>query len=329
LDGRQLTSAFLTDINGAFIPRDNGRWLMAVQFSPERGEKEEEFTQEHCLELIRKGAGRSDVKALVIDVRAWQPAASIADRFRKGRAFLVGDAAHLIPPTGGFGGNTGIHDAHNIAWKLDMVLRGAAGPTLLDTYDAERRFVADHTLAQALARLKAWFENEGKPLPDTEDIIPDENVIFGYVYPSGAVIADDASPVEGGFENPHQPSGHPGARAANLPVQHKGKKTFLYDVFDGQWVLLTGPDGQRWKTAVTRIDSKGKLRLRTFQIGSELADSSGRWSSAYGVSAGGAVLVRPDNFIAWRAQDADDDPESALSAAITRLLDLPESRSKS
>ena len=238
MDGRQLTSAFLTDINGAFIPRDNGRWLMAVQYSPERGEKEEDFTPEHCLELIRKGAGRSDVKASVIDVRAWQAAASIADQFRKGRAFLAGDAAHLIPPTGGFGGNTGIHDVHNLAWKLDMVLRGAAGPGLLDTYDTERRFIADRTLAQALARLKAWFENEGKSLPDTEDIIPDENVIFGYRLSAGCGDPGRCDPAEGGIENPHQPTGHPGARAANLPVEHNGKKTFLYDLFNGQWVLL-------------------------------------------------------------------------------------------
>jgi putative polyketide hydroxylase len=320
LDGRQLTSAFITDIDGVFVPRGDGRWLMAVQYSPERGEKEEDFTPEHCLGLIRKGAGRSDVEASVVDVRAWQPAASIADQYRKGRAFLVGDAAHLTPPTGGFGGNTGIHDVHNIAWKLDMVLRAAAGPALLDTYDTERRYVADRTLAQALARLKAWFKNAGKPLPDTEDVIPDENVVFGYVYPSGALIADNESPI--GFENPHRPSGHPGARAPNLFVQYEGNKTFLYDLFNGQWVLLAGPDGHRWRTAGTSIDGMGNLPLQSFQIGAELADCSGRWSSAYGVSAGGAVLIRPDNFVAWRSKGTDDDPETALRAAITCLLDL-------
>jgi 2-polyprenyl-6-methoxyphenol hydroxylase-like FAD-dependent oxidoreductase len=123
LDGRQLTAAMISDINGTFVPREGGRWLMAVQYAPERGEKEEDFTPERCLELIRKGAGRSDVKASVVDVRAWQPAASIADQYRRGRAFLVGDAAHLIPPTGGFGGNTGIsrmearHGASRRGWS--------------------------------------------------------------------------------------------------------------------------------------------------------------------------------------------------------------------
>jgi hypothetical protein len=67
-------------------------------------------------------------------------------------------SAHVFPPTGGFGGNTGIHDAHNLAWKLAAVLRGGAGPRLLETYDQERRPVADGTMAQALARFQAWFK---------------------------------------------------------------------------------------------------------------------------------------------------------------------------
>jgi hypothetical protein len=204
-----------------------------------------------------------------------------------------------------------------------MVLRGAAGPALLDTYDTERRSVADRTQAQALARLKAWFKNTGKPFPETEDIIPDENVVFGYVYSSAAVIPDDAYPHEGSFENPRQPSGVPGSRAANLRFQYKGNETSLYDLCDGQWVLLAGPHGDQWQAAARRIDSRGDLQLRSFRIGSELADNSGRWSSAYGISPDGAVLIRPDNFVAWRSKGAAHEHEQTLRGAITRLLDLP------
>src|SRR5262249_29328466 len=146
LDGRRLTSAFITDINGVFTPREDGRWLMAVQYSPQRGERPGGLTEERCPELIRRGGVRSAFYWSILDARAWEPAALIADRYREGRAFLVGDAAHLIPPTGGFGGNTGLHDTHNLAWKLDMVLRGVAGGAMLDTYDAERRPVAERTL---------------------------------------------------------------------------------------------------------------------------------------------------------------------------------------
>jgi putative polyketide hydroxylase len=115
LDGKPLTSVFLTDINGTFVPRDEGRWLMAVQYVPERDERAEDFTDEYCRELILKGAGRADVKVNIVDARSWEVAALVADRFVEGRAFLVGDTAHVMPPTGGFGGNTGIHNAHNLA----------------------------------------------------------------------------------------------------------------------------------------------------------------------------------------------------------------------
>ena len=74
----------------------------------------------------------------VLDVAHWQAEANVATRFAEGRVFLAGDAAHVVPPNGGFGGNTGVQDAHNLAWKLAAVVKGDAGPALLDTYEAER-----------------------------------------------------------------------------------------------------------------------------------------------------------------------------------------------
>src|SRR5437867_12660834 len=100
--------------------------------------------------------------------RRWQPEWVV-----EGRVFLVGDSAHVMPPTGGFGGNTGIHDVYNLAWKLDAVIRGAVGPKLLDTYDQERRPVADRTVAQALARLQAWFKDPSHKLPQPDPIVDD------------------------------------------------------------------------------------------------------------------------------------------------------------
>src|SRR5262249_38566401 len=80
--------------------------------------------------------------------------AAVADRFRCGRVFLAGDAAHVVPPNGGFGLNTGIADAHNLAWKLAAVVRGEGGEGLLDTYDRERRPIAQFGMEQALLRLQ-------------------------------------------------------------------------------------------------------------------------------------------------------------------------------
>lgn len=147
LQGQPFTTCFVTDLNATILPRESGRWMLALQYDPERGERPEDFDAERCHALVRKAAGTSDVKANLVDARSWQVAASVADRFLKDRVFLVGDAAHVMPPTGGFGGNTGIHDAHNLAWKLAEVLKGAAGPRLLETYDSERRPVAERTLA--------------------------------------------------------------------------------------------------------------------------------------------------------------------------------------
>ena len=321
LDGRQLTSVFLTDINGTFVPRDEGRWLMAVQYVPEQGQRPEDFTDEHCRELIFRGAGRSDLKAEIVDARSWTVAANVADRLVKGRAFLIGDAAHLMPPTGGFGGNTGIHDAHNLAWKLDAVLRGMAGPGLLETYDSERRWIAERTLAQALARLQAWFKDPSKKLPAAEKIIDDYHVIFGQLYRSGAFIAEENHATDSGFEDPRKPSGRPGSRAAHVIVEHAGKRLSTIDLFKGHWVFLVGSGGGAWLESAQRSPAASSFDVESYRVGADgdLKDIEHRWAKAYGVNSDGAVLVRPDGFIAWRAGEASDQAEKILSDVFERL----------
>jgi putative polyketide hydroxylase len=320
LGGRSIRSVFLTDINGTFVPRAGGRWLMAVQYVPERGERPEDFTPEHCADLIRRGAGRSHVKAEIVDVRPWEATALVADRYREGRAFLVGDTAHVMPPTGGFGGNTGIQDAYNIAWKLEAVLRQAAGEGLLDTYDAERRPVADWTMAQALARLQAWFKDPSKRLPPPEPIIDDYAVMFGYRYPNGAFIDDTDDRPSQAFEDPRTPSGRPGSRAPQLILEHKGTRVSTIDLFSGEWVLFAGAAGRAWCDAGRRVSADRTFDLRCFCDGpdGDVRDLNNRWSSVYDVGQEGAVLIRPDGFIAWRSRTASD-PEAALGSAFERL----------
>jgi putative polyketide hydroxylase len=322
LDGRRITSVFVEDINGTFVPREGAsRWLMAVQYVPERGEQAEDFTPERCAELIRKGEGRQDIRADIVDVRPWEMSALIANQFSVGRAFLVGDTAHVIPPTGGFGGNTGIQDSHNLAWKLDAVLRGVAGPALLDTYDSERRPIAEGTLAQALARLQSWFKDPTKKLPPAKPIVDDLWVVFGQRCNDGALIPEASSTTQPIFENPRTPSGRPGTRAPHLILTFRGKPISTIDLFDGQWVLVAGPAGGAWVEAAGKVAAAADFSLKCYGLRAdgELQDTENRWTSAYGVHESGAVLIRPDSFIAWRAKELVGKPESTLCDVLQKL----------
>ncbi len=321
LGGKRFTSCFVTDINGSILPRDEtGKWLLAVQYVPERGESPEQFDAARCRELVRKAAGRDDVKADLVDARPWEVAAYITERFRHDRTFFVGDSAHLMPPTGGFGGNTGIHDAHNLAWKLAAVIERGASPGLLDSYDAERRPVAEATLAQALARLSAWFKDPTKRLPPPAKVIDELNVILGQVYRSGAFLPDDPGDVEI-FEDPRNPAGRPGSRAPHVVVELGGEKFSTLDLFGRGFVLLTDAGGKAWRKAAAEIALNGGPEIVSHQFGSggNLTDVENRWRSKYGVNDDGAVLVRPDGIVACRTRGTEREPGAALRDALHRI----------
>ncbi|WHZ25809.1 MAG: Polyketide hydroxylase WhiE VIII [Nitrospira sp.] len=320
LQGKPLTSCFVTDLNGTFTPRENGRWLLALQYFPERGDRPVDFDANYCRELVRRGAGEKDVKADVVDVRPWEVAAFIAERFRKGRVFLVGDAAHVMPPTGAFGGNTGIHDAHNLAWKLAAVLKGAADASLVDSYDSERRPVAEHSLEQALARLQAWFKDPGQRLPSAVAMAEDYDVVFGQRYDGGALIAEHGAR-ERAFENARGLSARPGTRAPHLWVERDGRRISILDLFGKKLVLLTGTRGSSWCEAAQRIAGSIRFHLDCCRVGGEgdVTDVEHRWPGAYDIDEDGAVLVRPDGFVAWRSRNGPAEPERVLNDVLARI----------
>jgi putative polyketide hydroxylase len=321
LQGRRFTSCFVTSLNATFTPRESGRWLLALQYDPSRGERPESFDGNRCRDLVRIGSGRSDVKADLVDARPWEVAAYVADRFREGRAFLIGDAAHIMPPTGAFGGNTGIHDAHNLAWKLAMVLKRQADPALLDTYDTERRPVALATLDQALARLQAWFKDPHGRLPEPVAMVDAYDVVFGQRYPHGAVIPEPDEDGAGPFAAARELSGRPGTRAPHFVCAREGRSVPIHDLFGGGFVLLTGASGTRWSDAAVQCARQAAYPLTCRRIcpDCELTDVDGRWPDGYGITDAGAVLVRPDGFVAWRARDAGSDPPSILRDVLQRL----------
>lgn len=181
----------------------------------------------------------------------------------------------------------------------------------------------DRTLAQALARLAAWFDDPTKRLPAAEPIIDDDAVIFGQRYPTGALIAE----ADGGdaFEDPRRPTGRPGGRAPHLVVERAGARQGIHDLFGKTFTLLTGPDGDAWCSASARVAGRLDIGLPAVRVGADVADVAGRFTAAYGVGARGAVLVRPDGVIAWRCRDAAPEPDALLAGALGRILGRPRS----
>src|SRR6185312_5553422 len=175
-------ATFLT-ING----RD--RWGFLIHSPSKYGWTPENFTPEFCIDLIRKGIGVPDIPVTVLGVSPWEASAIVADCYRFDNVFLAGDAAHEMPPTGGFGLNTGVQDVHNLAWKLAAVLRGKANKALLDSYHDERQPLAEITTRNALANALSMgrTERQSGVLPRRE-FLAEQGLIFGATYASGAVI---------------------------------------------------------------------------------------------------------------------------------------------
>jgi len=319
--GKRFTSCFVTDINAAIVPRED-RWLLALQYAPERGEKPEDFDQIRTGQLVRQAAGRENVRVKLFDARPWQVTAYVADRFCEGRTFILGDAAHSMPPTGGFGGNTGIHDAHNLAWKLALVTRGIASPELLETYDSERRPIAQGTLDQSLARLAAWFKNLGDRLPPPAQIIEDSAVILGQCYRAGAFVSQDGAE-SALFEDPRAPRGRPGSRAPHVDIKHATGSASVHDLVGRNFLLLIGTEGEPWEKAAALTAHDFKIELRSIRLAQEDHAAQSRLLHAYRIDARGAVLIRPDGVIAWRSDGESADAANALRVAIGSVLGTP------
>jgi putative polyketide hydroxylase len=301
----------------ALLPIDNAyRWLLHVL------DPGSELDEQQCVDLVRAAAGLPDLAVRVESVLPWDAAGAVAQRFRNGRVFLVGDAAHVMPPSGAFGSNTGIQDAHNLAWRIAAVSQRVASASLLDGYEGERRPVAEATVRQAVLRSKdrpRLVTQEAAP-PDPE-IQPDPVVIFGYRYPT----ATDA----GGWQP--QPDGAPGSRAPHCWLSTDDGQLSTLDLYGRTFVLLCGGQGGAWAEVLGRRSTVSAVAYMV-HVGpagagparrgpGDLHDPTGEFGSSHGIGPGGAVLVRPDGIVSWRAPAGPDDAAiAALDEALARLL---------
>ncbi|WP_251495247.1 FAD-dependent oxidoreductase, partial [Actinacidiphila cocklensis] len=212
---RHFIACYLTnpDADGALLPVDNeAEWVFHLPWHPERGEPLEAFSDERCAAHIRTAVGVPGLEVEITGKAPWHAAERVAERYSQGRVLLAGDSAHEMSPTGAFGSNTGIQDAHNLAWKLAAILSGWAGPGLLETYGAERRPVAVATSARASER----SAEHSHPGYDAAPVGGNRQsgvltVALGYRYPAGAVVGVDP-------DRPVVPTPPPGPGGTGGPV---------------------------------------------------------------------------------------------------------------
>ena len=312
-----------------------------------------DFDPEYVRERMRRAVGVADLPVEPQRASRWHIESVVADRFSDDRVFLLGDAAHRHPPTGALGLNTAVQDAHNLAWKLALVLRGDADPQLLETYGTERRPIALHNAEQSLASFFAHAEideaigidpgspetgwravealfAEGTGAGPTGPVRARLNAAvdrkgrefsalgreIGYRYALGTAAGAIPNADDDGCQ--FEPSGAVGGRMPHAWVGSVVERVSTFDLTaPDRFTLFVGEAGQAWRAAASALG--GPLDVIT--IGSDgLADATGAWTHQTEMGSAGAILVRPDHHIAWRAETTPADAESALADALAGAL---------
>jgi len=279
-----------------------------------------ELDDARAKEFLHAALG-ADIPVEVDNVMRWNARAEYVEQMRVGRVFIAGDAAHTMPPNGGWGGNTGIQDAQNLAWKLAYVLSGRADPALLDTYDAERRPIGALACEQAytryVARTAPYLGMAG-----AQPLVSDLNIELGYVYRSPAIVPDGQD--DGAVHvNPREMRGRPGTRATHVWMRRQGERVSTLDLPGKAFKLLAGPKAQRWCAQAEEGAGRAGVELTVHRVGVDgLEDPDRAFCAAYGIEESGCVLVRPDDFVGWRARSDANASAEELGKALTRMLAL-------
>jgi 2,4-dichlorophenol 6-monooxygenase len=331
-------------------------WVFHFTFGPDDPER---FDEEAIVPRLKELLKLPDLDVQVHKVSHWILEGVLADRYQVGRVFLAGDAAHRHPPTTGLGLNTAIQDSHNLAWKLAAVLGGRAGAALLDSYEPERQAIGMRNVDWAMftflnhlvidagigllpgqpaeanrAAFTAFFDDS--PMGETRraragEVIRTQRTEFqahdveiGFSYPSGALIADGSAPPPADpMGGTYHPTTRPGHRLPHAWLRHDGKRVSTHDLSGlDQFVLLTGTDGAAWAAGAAAAAEKLGVTVRAVAIGegTGCSDENGTWAAVREISDSGAILVRPDNHVAYRSIGAVPDAADALTGALSTVL---------
>jgi 2,4-dichlorophenol 6-monooxygenase len=338
---------------------DSEEWVIHLNYPVDCEESDAQVEAD-----VRKALGIGDLPMQIHKTTRWSVDAVLASSFRVGRVLLLGDAAHRHPPTGGLGLTSAIHDAQNLSWKLAAVLAGHADPSLLDTYEEERRPVDARNCQRSLENAVNHFST-GAALEISPESSPEENmerlrrvwsgapedtelrasvlrrmraqsmefselnVEYGYSYDSAAVVPDGTEPTAPVDDiRIYEPSTRPGAPLPHAWVDDEdGRRRPLKDlVAPGRFLLIAGEDGGAWCEAARELAEETGLPLDAVRIGhvdGDLFDPQCVWVRHREIQSDGAILVRPDRFVAWRTQTSSDDPRGELGAAFGRILARP------
>jgi 2,4-dichlorophenol 6-monooxygenase len=299
-----------------------------------------DLTEEYAVSVVRRLIGDDDIPVTITSSSAWTVNHLYAENYQDGRVLCAGDAVHRHPPSNGLGSNTSIQDAYNLAWKLKLVLDGTAGPSLLNTYTAERAPIGKQVVERAnksigetapvfealdglspqtpeqlwanIASRKDTTEAAEKQREQLREAIASKayefnahGVEMNQRYASDAIVSDGTE--DPGFDRDpelhHQPSTRPGAKLPHAWITRGREQLSTLDAAGrGRFTLFTGIAGDDWTCAATTATETLSVELATVVIGpgQEYEDPYGDWARLREIADSGVLLVRPDHHIAFR-----------------------------
>lgn len=356
--------------SGALVPagpgswgRHSPEWIFHFMVAPDDPSR---FDEALVTQQIRDLLKLPELDMEVLKISHWMIEAVLSDRYQFGRVILAGDAAHRHPPASGLGLNTGIQDAHNLAWKLALVTRGKAHANLLTTYEQERRPIGSFNVAWALSSY--WnhllsaasifaihpanvYEVVGQPDEDNEisglfantpdghmrrarmqEVFNthriemfDHDIELGFVYEQGALLADGTPlPARDPWGSDYHPSTRPGHRLPHAWLEIGGHRFSTHDLLDdnASFTLMANAGGRAWCEAARHINKLFGIDIKAVRIApdGDALDTDRDWARTCGIGNDGAVLIRPDGMVAWRASELPSDPLGVLRKTLSAVL---------